>query len=281
MENIVRTVYGANLQTSQYLNRPVQIPVNSTLNEKFSVNADATLNPGEMPAVKYIAIGIGGHQMATGTNNISYPVPVQHLPRHAALYSQLPFVMRPLTDDLASQDRLKYRLRVIQTYNSIQYACYYLKVLDLTTTVVQLNLMTVQDGVTTSTPFTPALSDLNPTPPPLNNQGQNITTGDYIEATAQVPFVLTPDDLTEFLNVCGIIYGDANYSFISEIALVSGVDRLLTGPGNGAPISYTDAIALQITSFINVFYAAQFSNAGISLTLDIGNVEPMLAVSTP
>jgi hypothetical protein len=279
MESIVRTVYGAELQTTQLLNLPLILKQYSTLNEKFSIHNDVAIADTDQPSVKYVTIGNGGHRMVMGASNISRPEPVQHTARDAALYNHLPFVLRLPNDDLTALERTKYRLRRLETHDGTVYVAYYLKVLDLSATVPQLELRTVADGVTTSTDFSPTIADLNPTPPALNPGGVLITTGDYIAATAKVPFILSTSDIDELLNVCNIIYSDDNYAMISEIGLCSGVDRAVVGDFNGVSTGYTDAIGVQIVSFINAFFAVKFSNNGVNILFDIGNSEPLLNIS--
>lgn len=284
MENITRTVYGSHLQTCQYMKLPYIVPTMTngqpcTLNQKFNVNANLGLNTDEIPSVAYVGIGTGALSVTAGANNTPLLSVVQHLPRDASAYGFMPFLMRTLDNDLSSQDRANYRLRVIQTFNGVAYACYYLKVLDLSIVSAQLNLITVVNGTSQTTPFVPSLSDLNPTPSALSTSGQNITTGDYISATAKVSFTMTTDDISEFLNVCTIIKGDDRDSVITEIMLCSGVDRVVTAMINGASANYTDAIVVQPTSFIATMFPAKYANTGINLSLDVGNVEPMLSVS--
>jgi hypothetical protein len=278
MENIVRTVYGAYLQTTQLLGLPLIIKPNSTLNEKFNIHSSIAVADSDKPAMRYIALGNGGHRMVTGTNGIGRPEVIQHVPRNAALYNHLPFVLRLPTEDLTPIERLKYRLRRLETHDGITYVAYYLKVLDLENVVPQLELRTVSDGVTTSTEFSPTLADLNPTPPAINSGGVLTTTGDYIAATGKVPFIFTATDVVEFLNVANIIYGDEGYAMISEVALCSGVDRVVTGDFNGVTTGYTDAIGVQVCNFISQFIHIPSNNAGIEYTYDVGSVEPLLTL---
>lgn len=279
MQSSVRTVYGAYLQTVQLLGLPVVIKPNSTLNEKFEIHESVALAENEMPSVKYVSIGNGGHAMVSGVGNISKPEPIQHTPRDAALFNHLPFILRLPTNDLSVAERENYRLRKTEFHDGILYVAYYLKVLDLSETDPQLELRTVSNGTTVSNEFSPTIGDLNPTPPAVIPNNPLNTTGDYIAATAKVPFEMSADDITEFLNVCDIIYGDVNYAMISEIALCSGYDKLLTGDLNGTAISYTDAIGVQVTNFITAFFSATFTNQALTVNLDLGSAEPLLNIS--
>lgn len=279
MEHVVRTVLGALLQTSQLLGKPVIVKPNTTLNQKFNIQPDITISDQDHPSMTYVSIGNGGHRMNIGVNNIARPEPIQHTPRDAALFNHLPFVLRLPSEDLTAGERIKYRLRRHETHDGQTYVAYYMKVLDLSETVPQLELRTVTDGITTSTPFEHTLADLNPTPVNMTPGGVLQTSGDYIAATAKVPFIMNENDINEFLNVANIIYGDEDYAMISEIALCSGVDRIVVGDFNGTSGSYTEAIAVQVCSFINAFFSAKFSNNGINILLDTGSSEPLLSLA--
>lgn len=279
MNSVIRSVYGAKLQTAQLLGLPLVIPAHSTLNEKFNINANMSVPDTTIPHLKYVGIGNGGHRMVAGANGISFPQPIQHLPRHAALYNQLPFVLRLPTNDLTPAQRAAYRLRTTLTIAGVTYIAYYLKVLDLSGAIPEMDYYTVANGVTTATSFSPNSSDLNPTPPDLNSTGVISTTGDYIAATSRVPFVMTASDLAEFSNVANVLYNDTNMAIISEIALCSGVDKDVIGSFNGVSASYTEAIGVQVMSFISAFYATQFSNTGINVAFDVGSVEALLATT--
>lgn len=278
MQKITRTIYGAELQLCNLLNNPLIIPANSTLNQKWNLNDSYTLNPGQVPSIKYLCIGQGGHQLIVGANNQSYFQGVQHTARQAALYDHLPFIIRPLANDLSAPDRAKYRMRVIQNIGGTVYVMYYLRVLDLSATQVTLNYNTVTNGVTTTTSFTPTLSDLNPTAPPLSNTGQNITTGDYLSANAIINLELSQDDINELLNVCTILNGDANISLISELGLCSGLDATVNGNFSSGTATYTDAVAVQLTDIINVLIPAMYSN-GENITFNVSNVGPLFSIT--
>lgn len=280
MENIVRTSYGSLLQSA--LLTGVNLPVNasSTLNTKFGVQASTALANGDRPKMKYITIGNGGHSMTVGSNGVSVPKPIQHRSTDAALYSHLPFVVRALNNDLNSTDRQKYGIRTTITVQSVQYIAYYLKKLDYTGVVPSMDLKQVSGGITTTTPFVPNSGNLNPTPPALDSNGVVITTGDYVAATTKIPFALTADEVAEILNAANIIHGNPAFGIISEIGLVSGVDKTVTvNPSIGSPFNFDEVIAAQIVTFISTFFSLPFNNAGVNMVLDVGATEPLLIVS--
>ncbi len=278
--NVVRTAIASVTQTSQYIGKKLRKLPNSTLNQKLNIHPDIDIAESDIPVVKYVAIGNGGHNFIVGGNGRVKWRAVHHTVRHTALYNQLPFVLRRPNEDLTPEQRMRYRLRRLETHHGVTYVAYYLRVLDLSMTEVDLELRHVEDGVTVSTPYAPSLEDLNPVPPTLLTGQAVTTTGDYVASTAKIPFVMSAEDVQEFVNAVKIIEGDDGYAVISEMATVSGVDRAVLGDFNGAQSSYTDAIYTQVTSFISTAWVMEYQTDGVTLTIDVGNVEPLLSVTT-
>lgn len=275
MQNNTRTVIGGYLQTAQLLGLPVIIPPNSTLNEKLSISQANQIATTDVPKLGYVCIGNGGHSVEIGINNIPINKPVQFHSTSTALYNQLPFVMRLETNDMTPAERANYRLRKVEVHGGVPYIAYYGRVLDLANVVPATNYNTVANGVTTITPFVPSVANMNPTPPATTAAGVVIASGDYVSATAKVPFIMSPADIVEFTNVANIIYGNPNYAIISEIALCSGVDKQVSGTFNAVTGTYTESIGVQVMSFSNAYYQMQFNNNGINMMLELGASEPL------
>lgn len=278
MDNVTRTVYGSYVQTCLALNLPFTAMPNTTLNQKFGVFVDEHASSDSIPTISCIGIGNGGHKIEIGENNIAKPVPILFTPDQASLYNQLPFLMRPVAEDISAVDRAKYRCRALVTFNNIPYVAYYLKVIDKTATIATAEYKHVENGVISAYPYAPDISKLVPVPPVVNNAGQNVTISDYLSVSARIPFVMNTTDIEEYKNVCSIIFGDANYAMISEIAICTSVDRAVTANINGVATGYTEAIDTQVSTFVQTFYALQFSNTEIDVLLDVGSVEPLLIV---
>lgn len=300
MNTIIRTAWGAQVQTASLPGISMPSLTNSTINEALACNATATLTPADRPITKYVAIGNGGHAITPGVGGLGLPSPVSHRSLDVTLFNHLPFVLRLPTNDLTAIEATKYRMRQLVhvlsgvitpgpaplNSTAVNYIAYYLKVLDTTTANISMMYNTVVNGAVTSTPYTPPVSGLIPVPMALANAGVNVTSGDYITVSALLPFVMTAADTAEYVNVCTIIYNDPNYAIISEIALVSGVERNVTNaitpnttiPGTFVNSTYTDLVGAQVMSFISTFFAMQFNNAGIDFTLDIGASEPLWLV---
>lgn len=276
MDQIVQTVYGSYLQTCQYLKLPFVPKEHSTLNEKFQCNDDIALLATDMPHLKYVAIGNKGHQYSTGADGVPLINILPHQPTDAALYGHLPFVLRPMDNDLTPAERVNYRMRVIEEYDGVRYAAYYLRKLDFSTTVPQMEHREIDNGYINTTPFNPSVSNLNPVPPVLPPNGVLVSTGHAVAVTAKLPFSMSPWEINELLAACLIKYGDDRYAVITEIALVSGVDKTVNGEFAGVVTGYTDAIAAQVCAHIAASYAAKYCNTGIDVLLDIGAVNPLL-----
>lgn len=283
MELICRTIYGSYIQTCALLGKPVILAPNSTLNEKLGIQSNVAFSADQLPTMRYAAIGNGGHKMVMGSNGISRPEPIQHRSTDAALYNQLPFVLRLPSNDLTASQREKYGHRRLEMHDGTQYVAYYLKRLNYDDVSTQMTYQSVVDGVTTSSPFVPNNSNLNPTPPDLASTGVNVTTGDYVSAVSNIPFTLNVDEVNEIINVANIIYGDVGYAIISEIALCAGVEKVVSAVGvGGTTFNYSEVIGTQVVSFVNSFFAMNFSNNGLNVMFGVGATEPLnLLTSAP
>lgn len=276
---VVRTAIGSIIQTGQYLGKDIIAYANSTLNQKLGINADIDIAAGEIPTVKYIAIGNGGHDFIVGANGRPKWETVAHAPRHTALYNQLPFVLRLPSNDLPAADRRKYRLRRMETHGGVQYVAYYLRLLDTSQTSPTLELRHVENDITTASVYAPTIEDLNPTPPVIATGSLVTATADYVASTAKVPFAMTAAEVTEFMDAVRIIEGEDGYAIISEVATVSGIDRTVQGTFSGVAASYTEIIRAQVTAFISSAWVMESQTDGISMTIDVGNVEPLVSVT--
>jgi hypothetical protein len=278
MKILTRTCYGAFLQACQLMDLPFSLVANTTLNEKFSIQGGVAPTLGTLPSMQYYCIGNGGHANQTGSDGFPYTVPLQHLSTDAALFKHVPFIVRPVANDLDSNTRQLYALRMVITApNTQQYVAYYLKRIDLTGVTPSMQLSSTVNGVTSVQPFTPTTSNLNPTPPPISSSGVVTTNGDYITSSALVVINFDANDVAELINVAQILYGNELYAVISEIGLCSGQDKLVTVVPSGSisGFSYNEAIAVQICTHITSYYSVGSSNQGIDIDVQVGATEPL------
>ena len=279
MDNIVRTVYSSYLQTCGLLKLPFELKPNTTLNEKFNIQSGVSPTADQIPTLGYFTIGNGGHKYVTGAGGISVPEPVQHRATDAALFNHLPFVLREPKLDLSPAQRTNYALRKQVTYNGKSYWAYYLKRFTRDNVKAAMEYRVVNNGVTVKSPFVPNSSNLNPTPPDLNPSGVNVVTGDYVASTAKFELNLTEEDVAELLHVAEVMYDDDAYAIISEIGLCTGVDKIVGASGVSGNFNFTEAIAVQIATFVSIHSAVKFSSNGVQILLDVGASEPLFSLN--
>jgi hypothetical protein len=280
MEQTTRTAWGSYLQTCLLLDLAFQQMQYTTLNEKFNVQAGVTPSPGVIPTQRYYCIGNGGATVSTGADGITAPSPLQHQATDAALFNHLPFIMRPVASDLSASQMAQYALRVVQTFNGTPYACYYLRRINFTNVAAQIQMNTVSNGVTTTTPYVANTGNLNPTPGALANGSVNTTSGDYLTAAAVLGLSFSQQDAAEVVNCATIIYGDPKYAIISEVGLVSGVDQVVQVPTTGGSFNMNEVIAAQINSFVDTFLPLNYLNQGTTLNLNCGSTEPLFQLAS-
>jgi hypothetical protein len=309
MRSIVRTIYGNALQTARHIGIQVQIPQFSTLDTAMQntdiihflptlSGAPATTGlqsaPPYNPAtdsdhvdVQYLCIGNGGHYNVAGvTGGVPYTEAIPHKSSDSGLYSQIPFVVVPVTADLGPADRAKYRMRVIMIIGGVVYAAYYARVLDVSVVNPVQTLTTVSNNVSTPTPFVPTINNLKPAPPAIGATDD----GSYLAVTATVTIPFTAQELLWLTSACALVFGNPNYAIISEVALCSGVEKVVTqaypndptAPQTPVPVTsgtYIEAVGVQVACFISSYYPVQYTNEGFNFTLDLGTTEPLFGTS--
>lgn len=280
MQSYVRTVYGAMLDAASKVKKPHVVLPNSTLNENLGIQATTQIADTEIPGINLLVIGNNGHRV-TRVNGIDVIETVPHLPTHAGLHGQIPFVLRRIDDDLPALERVKYRLRkVFQHSDGQQYVGYYAFVLDLSATQPTVNIRKVENGQTTVRPFVPTVEDLRPVKPVMETNTVLTTTGEYAYATAKIALHLTEAQVAEVVNACRILFGNESLARVTEAALCHSVDHLVTGDFNGVTQTYPEAIGCQVNTFLAIDEALNAPNKTVTRTWDVGAVEP-LAVLKP
>lgn len=280
MQTITRTIYGVALQTALNQRLPHAIKENSTLNELFNIEAGVMPGNNDTPAVRYVAIGTGGHGFEIDTDGTPYQVLKQHAATDAACFKHIPFVLRELNNDLSPTERPKYALRKEVTYNGARYVAYFLRRMDLANSTVEMRRKTVNpDGTITTEPFVPTSSNLNPTPTELENGSNNDLVAEYVVASSVQKLEFTAADISELINVANIMFGKPARAIISEIALVSGVDRVIQVQSGANTIQFNEVIGAQVSTFIGQIILAAHLRDGVTITLDMGSMEPLFKLA--
>lgn len=280
MEHVTRTIYGSYLQTCLKLKVEHAILPFTTLNEKLGIQSGVVPAPGVYPTVGYYVWGNKGHQGQIGADGIPLVIAAQHRATDAALFNQLPFVLRAVNNDLTSVERANYGLRREETRGGATYAAYYLKRINKTNIVAEMQYRSNTNGTITTTPFVPTADNLSPTPVVIPEGGVTTLTGDYAIVSAQTDISLTAWEVAEMLNVAEIIYGDSNYAIVSELGICSGVDKVVTvTPSVGSPFNFNEVIAVQISTHIAVMNVLTSSNEGVTRLLDFGTNDPLFNIA--
>lgn len=277
MENTQRTIYAAYNQTCKELGFPITFPEYTTLNQALNIQYPYDYPADPDPILQYAVFGNGGNTFAQTTNGLNTPIPIQHLATDANLYNLLPLVLRETNNDLTPEEMAGYRLRTTMTINGVEYIAYYGLVLNTSTLAVTMNSLQTSNGESTTSLFVPNASNLNPTPQNLTSLSVNTLTADYVNVNSLLPLLLSEAQVSEFINACNIIYGSPTAAVISEIGLCSGFDITAPGTSNGANITYTEAVGVQVNSFVNCYYAMYYSQQnGLNLTFNVGATEPLM-----
>ena len=263
--NSQRTLYGANLSMNMLLGLPHTDMLNTTLNEKFNLNKNIPIPTGTYPTLKYMTIGTGGAYL---TDAATYQYS-KHRSTDAALFEHVPFIIRPITSDLIGVERNKYRLRVIETHNSIDYACYYAKVIPNIINKSTINELTTTNGLTSIREIpTSSIGILSPTPRVVTNYlDQNVNS--YSVKSAKVEFNLYQADLNEIRSAMTIRSGTIKH--LTEIGLVAGIDKVINNSIDivNATMFYFAEIDIDTQVFID-------TNTDLIRNIEIGGMEPIL-----
>ena len=297
---VTRTIYAATLQTAKHQNTPLLVPAYSTINEAInnativayqpSVSTMASqtaaqFNPEQDTVnigLQYLCIGNGGHRFIDGgLNGVPVDLPVPHKASDSGLYNMIPFLCKPIADDISREARARYRLRKILEIDGEVYVAYFAKFLSMQNNSPRMTRTTIIDGVPATTNFSPTINDLKPVKP---NIDAIVNDNTYVSATATTIIDFTEQEMRDIVEACTLLYGNPNYAIISELALCSGVDKLVTNqyPISGAqtPFNISDqrlkeAVAVQVNGFISTYISVKMNMQGFQLSLDLGATEPL------
>lgn len=276
---IRRTIYGAVVQTAQLLNIPIPAAFiqASSLNTSLGILASATPAVNEPIAMRYFTLGIGAHSYTTGAGGIALPATKNHSARDAGSFKIIPICIRQVGDDIEDAYRQRYALRRIETIGGAPHIVYYARRFDASGAVIKAYQQTISNGrVTDSNEFTPSLADREPTPVEIAPGVSNPLTAVVMRASALCTISLDAFDVAEILNASMVMFGSEDYTYVSEIGLVTGADRQVNSDnGSGGTVSFKEVIGAQIHSHIPAQLALKDRRPGLELTFDVGAVEAL------
>lgn len=303
IQHVTRTIYGSYLQTCRVLRRPMDIKEFTTINEVINDEIKVPFQPqvgtiglqetesfdpqndSDLIDIGYVIIGNGGHVTNISGNNVPYMSANIHQATDAAPFKIIPFVCKPIEQDISDAERENYRLRKVLEIDGELYVAYFAKKLSFNNSEVNMIKSVTTNGETTYTPFIPTINNLRPIPiqPGVENDGSKVF------ASANGVFTFTEKDIALLMEACINMYGSISDAVISEIALCSGVDKAVVRsyPSEGAQTAggaianrnLKEAVAVQVCCFINSYYQANYGMSGFEIAFDIGAIEPLFGKS--
>lgn len=230
---------------------------NTTLNEKFQVATSDKHPIDKYPELQYFAIGIGGSNVVYNGYMLS-----THISLHAALYNHVPFITRPLSQDLTLEERAKYRMRVEVEYNNVQYAEYYLKVIPNSKQYDPVTQVNKNGDESSIVDFDYNSSEiLNPT---IQRTSPIADSSEAIAVRKVVDFSLSTFDINEIKNSLSL-KGITDFN-LTEIGICSGYDKTIDG--------FKEAVSTQVGIFVPISYDLQGELPnGISKNIEVGSMQ--------
>ena len=262
-----RTIYSISLELDSRIGKPFEALENTTLNEKFGVASKINLDDGEYPEIKYYVIGVGGNDFIKGNQGYNYS---SHSPIDAALFQHIPFVMRPVNNDLLESEKTQYRMRVIEEINGVEYACYYLKLIpniELRDYFFEVMHDGDKDILSPYNNKTDKL--LNPTPRDRKPGVEIANTAKYITKLAKLEFSLYKDELEEVQDVLEL--RGLTDRKLTEIGVCTGMDKVID--------DVTQATNVQVGYHIDVNLDLSIElqhDTNILRAIEIGGTEPIV-----
>lgn len=278
MYETIKTIFHASIETQKATQTPYNPMAHSTLNEKFQVGEAEALPEGVYPEMGYIAIGRGAHTYGLDSGGRVKPNILSHDINHACLYEHIPFIARPVDEDLSPAERAKYGGRVMREYNGQAYFVYFLKAVNISTSAPRLETVTTLDNETTTAEYVPTTAQLNPTASQMSltnsNSANNPSSGQHIQVVADLAFVLEKEDIAEIMNAIMIMFGEEDYGTISEIGVVSAIPQVINTTLGGLNVSYTEALAATIVTHIPANIHLPLVSERVTERYSLGNVLP-------
>lgn len=281
LENITRTFLSGWVQTHTLMGLPVEYMPFMTVNERLEILQNELPNNTQTPSLSFYMIGNGGHQNTVGADNIPLTDPRQHSALDGYPYNALPFVLRELSADLTAAERQKYCLRKIVNIKGDSYIAYYGKRIDKTGLRVRLKQQVYENGaIILEEDYVPDNSVLNPEPMPLTESGINVLDGRYVVSSSRVELHLNRNEIDDILNAARIIFDDERYGIISEVQLVTSVDKTVnvSTPGQGS-FNFNEVIGAMVINHLNTYYPLVHSNEFVNINFEVGSSEPLFKLT--
>lgn len=283
-QTVTNTSIGNLLNKCIATGQPLTIPQYTTLNEHYGILAEESLGLKQSRDfyLKYFGVGVRGSNCdGKDANGVTKLKVNQHQPIDANLFTPVPFICRPIDNDLDNFNRSQYRMRTIKEVNGIVYAFYWLKLINFDNYNPSENKITRDPvtGVESVKPLIHSKDDLdNPQPVDFTSTGTVPISDEYVNSSAILDCSLTQADLREMSLACKVYYNDAGYASINEVGIAYGIDTQNRGEiAGGGSIQYTEVASAVFAHYITERDGRNaMTNVKIQLAFDHGASAAML-----
>lgn len=256
------TIYWLDVLLSMSIKKEHIYHSNTTLNEYLSINTEEVTDSDVYPHLQYYAIGIGGEAIITD-GEFRYN---DHSGTDAILRNMIPFVIKPIDQDLTEVESAKYRFRKEIVIGGVSYIAYYLKVIETIKARDNfLKISTDENNKSSLSIFnTKDEKLLSPTAIDKKTIIENNKTSTFVTKMIQFLFSLSISELEELSNVFTLL--GKTETHITEIAICSGIDK-------------TEACKVQVAYFAeaNINLASKIlTESPLNIYLEVGSSEPYI-----
>lgn len=255
----------------------------STVNERLDILPTAAIGGADKVKLGVLVIGSGGHTCTPGSGGTPRTIPRNHTAENLSLFNPVPFVLRPIEEDLTLSERNKYCLRKEITVAGKVYFGYYGLRLNINKdnfkpTAVRL---TKANGVEEEAPYELDSNNIFPEPISLPVDQAVVASDVQLRVTAPINIRLDYNAVREFVEACKIMNdGDETTAVISEMALCTGADRVVSVPGTDGTIQFNESVATQIYCHNADMLALYYNRKEVNLTIDLGAQIPLISVES-
>lgn len=262
---------------------PNEIERYTTMNERLEILPNVTPGGDEKVKLGVLVIGGGGHACAPGTSGRPRITPRNHTAENLSVFEPLPFVLRPIEDDLTLSERSRYCLRKQIPVNGKIYFAYYGMRLDINRDNFKPQVMKVTkvNGVEEEIPYELDSNNIFVEPTELPVDQAVVASDVQLRVTAPIHIRLDYNAVREFVEACKILNdGDETSAVISEMALCTGADRVVSVEGSEGTIQFNESIGTQVYCHNADLLALYYNRKEANITIDLGAQIPLISIES-
>ena len=260
----MQTIFSKALRIANLLGLDYTCYPNSTLNEFYGVGSATTKTN---PKIRYFGLGVKMQGANRNPETLSNLNPNTRTPINITVQTPVPFIMVEADSDITTEERTKYRLRLIHEIGGVVYVAYYLKKFK----IEPMNYFTVNidnQGGRILGPFEKDVNDMLLNGGSMNNHviTNDIDDKEFVAVSTTCKMELTVSEIANIALAIDLLYpnaGDIDRTTIGELCLFSGEENE-DGDLNGVQA------ALFLDTNINLI---QTATTGFTNITDIGGME--------